>query len=157
MTKRRDIYAEVPPNLRDADDALYRYGRWAKDRARLYRCGSIERNYQAPPDDLDREPKPMLMHVDEAMACQRALSKVPDRERIVLAILYVPHRLPADLRLKRLRIPPLLSRERHILGLRMFDNSLRWVYCRPADRDTLRAHAMTQAAAPVEQASLVLA
>lgn len=122
MVRPQQLYAHIPVELRRADDLLHRYGRWAKDRLRLYRCGSAERAYRSPPDDRDREPKPILMHVDQAMACQRALARVPELERVVLAVLYVPHRVPVDLRLRRLRIPPLVSRERHLRGLRMFDN-----------------------------------
>jgi hypothetical protein len=151
---RPDLYGHVPPDLIGADDALHKYGRWAKDRMRLHRCGSAERSYRSPPDEKDREPRAILMHIDQAMNCQRALARVPERERVVLAVLYVPHRMPVELRLKRLRIPPALSRERHILGLRMFDNMLKWVYSRSAKGDTLRAHAITQAQAPAGTACL---
>lgn len=137
VKSNRDIAADIPPRLREADDILHRYGRWAKDRIRLHRCGSAERAYRAPQDDIDREPKPVLMHIDMAMACQRALARVPERERIVLSILYVPHRLPAQVLLNRMRIPPRLSRERHVQGLRMFDNLFGMLYSRPhrADRE----------------------
>lgn len=127
-----DIAAEIPHRLRDADDLLHRYGRWAKDRLRLYRCGSAERAYRAPLDDEDRDEqgKPVLMHVDLAMACQRALARVPEKERVVLAILYIPKRKPPELQLRLLRIPPRLSQERHILGLTMFDNRVKSLYSR---------------------------
>ena len=58
----------------------------------------------------------------DALAVQRALAKVPEVERVVLAVLYIPNRLPAVVRLAKMRVPPLLSRERHIRGLRMFYN-----------------------------------
>lgn len=119
-----DIAAPIPPRLRYADDLLHRYGRWAKDRVRLHSCGSAERAYRPPWNECDREPKPILMHVDLAMACQRALAVVPERERLVLTVLYVPRRKPAELQLRLLRIPPRLCQERHIAGLTMFDNRI---------------------------------
>lgn len=151
MSRPLDIAAEIPHGLRDADDLLYRYGRWAKDRIRLRSCGSAERAYRPPPNDLDREPKPVLMHIDLAMACQRALARVPERERVVLTVLYVPRRIPAEVQLRLMRIPPRLSKERHILGLRMFDNRMKTVYCAPPVTETARADATRQPAAPVER------
>ena len=120
--KLHDICASIPQDLKPADDLLHKYGRWCKDRARLHRCGSAERMYRAPQDDIDREPRPVLMHIDQAMACQRALYRVPEQERMVLTVLYVPRRIPVEVLLRRLRIPPRLSQERHLRGLRMFAN-----------------------------------
>ncbi len=131
MSARRDIYAEIPPRLLEADDLLHRYGRWAKDRIRLHSCGSAERAYRPPWNEHDREPRVILMHIDLAMACQRALARVPERERVVLTVLYVPRRVPANVQLNRLRIPPRLSRERHLCGLAMFDNLVGLLYSRP--------------------------
>jgi hypothetical protein len=56
-----------------------------------------------------------------------------------------------------LRIPPRLSQERHLLGLRMFDNRMNWVYFVPPVTKTASADAPRQPAAPVETASLELA
>ena len=64
----------------------------------------------------------MLQHIDEALACQRTLAKVPELERKVLTILYVPQRLPIEAQLRLAHIPPRLCQERHLRGLRMFDN-----------------------------------
>lgn len=120
-----NIAADIPPSLRGADELLHRYGRWAMDRARKNKCGSLESNY-APTKgeafDDRREPREELMHVDAAMVCQRALARVPDKERVVLAIIYVPRKLPPQAQLRMLRIPPRLSQERHLLGLKMFAN-----------------------------------
>lgn len=141
----QDIYGTVPHSLRDADDMLHRYGRWCKDRLRLHRCGSAERAYRAPQDDLDREPRPVILHIDLVTACRRALAKVPEKERVILAILYVPKRIPAHVQLRLMRIPPRLSQERHILGLRMFDNRMKTVYSAPPDTTSARRHATRQA------------
>lgn len=148
MKSNRDIAADIPPRLREADDILHRYGRWAKDRIRLHRCGSAERAYRAPPDDLDREPKPILMHIDMAMACQRALYRVPQCERVVLSILYVPRRWPPEVQLRRMRIPPRVSRERHLAGLTMFANRLQWP---PPDTESEHADALWQPRASAER------
>lgn len=151
----RDIYAQVPPDLLHADDALHRYGRWAKDRMRLHRCGSAERSYRSPPNDLDREPRAILMHIDEAMACQRALARVPEKQRLVLSILYVPRRLPATVQLRIMRVPPVLSRERHILGLRMFDNRMKWLYSPAPGTVPASRHAFWQAESSARQIAVV--
>ena len=46
--------------------------------------------------------------------------RVPDQERVVLTILYVPQRMPLEQQLRLLRVPPRLCRERHQRGLQMF-------------------------------------
>jgi hypothetical protein len=120
--RKSDIAAPIPPSLSDADELLRRYGRWAMNRNRKHQCGSAEGNYRSPPNDDDREPREMLMTMLDALQCQRALSRVPDPQRIVLAILYVPQRLPPAVQLRMLHIPPKLSQERHLDGLRMFRN-----------------------------------
>lgn len=146
-----NICADIPSDLRHADDLLHLYGRWAKDRLRLHRCGSAEREYRAPQDDKDREPKPVLMHIDLAMACQRSLAKVPEQERIVLTLLYVPQRFPVELMLRRKRIPPRLVQERHILGLRMFANRMKAVTLRSPETISVHRVAYRQARASLEQ------
>lgn len=117
-----DIAAKIPHNLRDADELLHRYGRWAMHRHKKQHCGSAEGRYTIPPNDDDREPREQIMGTVDALVCQRALARVPDKERVVLAILYVPQRLPAEVQLRLLRIPPRLSQDRHLLGLRAFWN-----------------------------------
>lgn len=120
-----DIAAPIPPSLREADRLLHEYGQWAKDRPRLYGCGSIERNYvptKGEAFEIRREPRPVYLHIDVAMRCQRALTRVPEKERVVLTILYVPQRRPAIALMRMARIPPRLSQERHLDGLRMFNN-----------------------------------
>ena len=125
MALKQNLAAEIPLDLREADELLAKYGRWAKDRRRYERCGSAEGAYKAPPNDDDRQPKMLTLTLSEAMACQRALAGVPQAERIVLGVLYIPRKVPVEVQLRRLNVPPRLSRERHLSGLRMWWNRLR--------------------------------
>jgi hypothetical protein len=125
---KQDYTCEIPESLRTADELLTQYGFWARDRYRRHRCGSAEGKYRSFQDDEDRSPPPLLLHIDMAMKCQRTLARVPERERTVLAILYVPQRLPIEAQLRIKLIPPRLCRERQLLGLRMFENIFR-TYC----------------------------
>ena len=117
-----NLVQELPLDLKDADERLTRYGRWAMDRQRRRSCGSAEGRYRSFQDDEDRAPREMLQHIDEALACQRALARVPELERRVLGILYVPTKLSVEVQLRLAFIPPRLCQERHLRGLRMFDN-----------------------------------
>lgn len=114
--------ADIPEGLVDVHERLERYGRWAMDRHRRQRCGSAEGRYRSNQDDQDRSPQEVLLHVDEALTCQRALARVPELERKVLTILYVPQRMAIEMQLRLAQIPPRLCQERHLRGLRMFDN-----------------------------------
>ena len=119
---KHNIAAEIPFNLQEADERLMRYGRWAMERLRRRSCGSAEGRYRSFQDDEDRAPREMLQHIDEALACQRALARVPELERRVLGILYVPTKLPVEVQLRLAFIPPRLCQERHLRGLRIFEN-----------------------------------
>ena len=125
-----NIAATIPLELRDADELLYRYGRWAMHRHKKQHCGSAEGRYAIPPNDDDREPREVILSTPDAMQCQRALSRVPEINRVVLVILYVPQRIPPEVALRRLHIPPRLSQERHRIGLVMFRNLHRVLSCR---------------------------
>ena len=120
--------AEIPESLVEANQRLERYGRWAMDRNRRQRCGSAEGRYRSTQDDQDRAPSEVLMHIDEALACQRALARVPELERKVLTILYVPQRMSIEMQLRLAHIPARLCQERHLRGLRMFENLFRQCY-----------------------------
>lgn len=144
-----DIAAEIPPALRQADETLAQYGRWATTHggrgsrpATLDRCYIREADRRESLEAFQRRrehvPDDPLMPTPEALVAQRALARVPDVERIVLAILYIPGRLPPQAQLRILRIPPQLSRVRHLAGLRMFDN-----LCRIAALDACRYTAAT--------------
>lgn len=122
MRKLVNITAEIPDRLREADEALHRYGRWAMDRFKPQRCASAEGHYKIPPGEADRSPRELILPAPDAMAIHRALIRVPDKERIILHVIYVPKRQPPDMQLRLLRIPPQLSQIRHMDGLRMFNN-----------------------------------
>lgn len=120
--------ANIPESLVEANDRLERYGRWAMDRNRRQRCGSAEGRYRSTQDDQDRAPSEVLMHIDEALACQRALARVPELERKVLGIIFIPQRMSVEMQLRLAHIPARLCQERHLRGLRMFDNIFKSTY-----------------------------
>lgn len=122
---RRQIAADIPSDLAEADDLLMRFGRWAMDRQRFHHCGSAEGHYRAPPGDADREPREVLLPTADVVIVNRALLGVPDRERIILHVLYVPKRQSAQAQLRLMRVPPTLARDRHLRGLRFFWNGYR--------------------------------
>jgi len=125
-TALENFCADIPPTLHEADEILTSYGRWASDRGRSTRtCGSAEGDYRpSGRDALDarREASEITLTVEQRVASQRALARVPEVNRIVLAVLYVPRPQPVGLQLRRLRIPARLSAERHLSGLRMWWN-----------------------------------
>lgn len=117
------IAGDIPDSLKDADETLTHYGRWAASRLRRRTCGSAEGAYRAAPTDEDRAPRYLGLTNQHAMAAQRALARVPTLQRVVLVALYIPQRLPAEAQLRMLGVPPRLSRERHLSGLIMFRNN----------------------------------
>lgn len=129
---QQDFAAVVPEPLREADEVLTAYGIWATKRRGRGGPDTLDRWFNRsadPSESLDafirrREhvPAPRVMSTPDALIAQRALARVADQERVVLAILYVPERLPPARQFLILRIPPQLSRTRHLAGLRMFDN-----------------------------------
>lgn len=125
------VAAEVPAGLLWADELLTRYGRWAVQRGRGGRtCGSAEGAYRAPARDADdarRTPALQGMGAAEAMTVQRALIRVPDRERVALHVLYVPSRTPINAQLRLLQLTPRDVRQRHATGLLMFANLYRMI------------------------------
>jgi hypothetical protein len=133
------FYAQIPAQLEQADAVLTQYGRWAAARsAKSGTCGSVERAYCAPSRNYEerRDPREALMPALEAVRAQRAFIAVPDLERAVLSVLYVPRRQPVEQQLRLLRVAPRQCRERHAAGLRMFHNL--WLL---ADRAALRSEA----------------
>ena len=120
MSQRHQIAADIPNELAEADELLRKYGRSVMDRYKKQHCASAECHYSIPPNDDDREPREVLLSVGDVTLVQRALIEVPEIFRQVLQILYVPKRLPAEAQLRRLQIPPKLSAERHLEGLRLF-------------------------------------
>lgn len=120
---REQIYADLPQELRQAEELLKAYGRWAKDRHKPHTCGSAEGRYK--PEEEEEKPAPKdegIPKPDEVVKISRALLAVPELERQVLMALYVPRREPVMAWLRRHKIPPRVSRERHAAGVRMFWN-----------------------------------
>lgn len=120
-----EIAAPIPPELRAADELLTQYGRWARmGRGGARGCGSAERHYRAPAGEVleaRREAVDVGMSTPDAIKCQKALARIPEPERIVLQVLYVPQRCPAHVQFRILRIHPTDSQARHLRGLTMFD------------------------------------
>jgi hypothetical protein len=141
---KENISAEIPPHLSEDDDALTRYGRWASDRHTRRRCGSAERDYRPAgweAVDRRRSPPPLGLSYEDLMSCQRALARVPDLERIILSVLYIPRRIPAEAQLRIMRIPARLSQARHIAGLRIFSTMRRVLHCAPPDAASVNRQA----------------
>jgi hypothetical protein len=132
FARPQEIAAEVPSDLLRADFLLRQYGIWASTGRRNVAPGTLDRMYRRESDGREsreayRErcaevPRDPIMTTPDALAVHRALVRVADDERMVLQILYVPQRVAPQHQLRILRIPPLVSRERHLGGLRQFDN-----------------------------------
>jgi hypothetical protein len=125
--KREDLYSVIPAWLSFADEALAKYGRWAMDRNRIHTCGSAEGRYvpelqRGEALEFRREARESIIPTPDALKIHRALLAVPELQRKVLHILYVPQRMPIPQQLRLARIPPKLCQERHRQGLQMFAN-----------------------------------
>ena len=93
---KRDLNLAVPIELRQAEELLGKYGRWAQDRYKKQRCASAEGRYIPPPTrsvDCD-EPLEPLMADWCARHVQLALQTVPMQWRRVLQSFYIPQRRP---------------------------------------------------------------
>ncbi len=124
--------ADIPPELARADDLLTQYGRWATSYGARKVAPTLDRMFIREADRKEsleayqrrraHVPGEALMPTPDAMNVQRALARVPDVERIVLCMLYIPRRQPVHVQVAALRITPSLCRIRHLSGLRMFKN-----------------------------------
>lgn len=121
-----NLTSPIPEHLKYAEERLERYGRWAADRPQIKTCGSAEGRYKIPQDDLDRQPK-TSSPIDEMMQCQRALAAVRKEERQVLAILYIPRKVPIEAQIRMFKLDKRMFPERHISGLKQFDILLKTV------------------------------
>lgn len=120
-----DFSADIPPALHEADDILTRYGKWAAQGRAVRTCGSAEGDYRPGGGEAlasRREAADSPLSQDQRLAAQRALARVPEIERVVLAVLYVPARGSIGARLRAMGVPPRLSQERHLNGLRIWWN-----------------------------------
>lgn len=118
--KRDNIDLSVtPPDLREAEELLIRYGLWAQDRYKKRRCASAEGQYRAPPTPGE-EPMPVLMADFAAMDVQRALQVVPRQYSRVLAAVYIP-KAESELSARlRMGIKRRLWHDSRVQGLRLF-------------------------------------
>lgn len=118
---------EIPQDLKQADELLDKFGRWAQDRYRKQRCASAEGLYKIP--DIYRDYVPESLIADHiAMDMHRALLLVPLRYRRILFAHYIPQRLPPDAQRRAMRIPQKLWDADLIAGIRMFWNCYRLHY-----------------------------
>lgn len=122
MSKREQIYSDIPEELSEAEDLLCEYGRWARGGGGgPAGCGSAERMYRSKQDDEDRRPssvQPPRVRIDKI---NRALQQVPERWRLMLMWVYVSG--PLTVKLRAARIPARTARELHLEGVRMFWNN----------------------------------
>lgn len=115
----RQLYADLPAELLEADDILRRYGRWARGGSGAARCGSAEGNYRAPQDDEDRQPSEPVMVVNDVERVRKALGSLPMMTLLVIQWLYVkPAGMQANMR--KHGIQPRHMRERHLEGVQGF-------------------------------------
>ncbi len=119
----RQLYADLPTDLQDADEILRRYGRWAMDRFRPQRCASAEGAYRPPQNDDDRQPREVLMATADVDRARNALRGMLTVNRTVVLWLYVPDGESLYAKMRRCGVPPRVMRERHLAGVREFWNA----------------------------------
>lgn len=117
----------VPPDLREADALLVRYGKWAQDRYQKRRCASAEGRYIAPPTPGEAPMVPFMSDFN-AMKVQHALQVVPMQYRRVLQAFYIPQAKPHHAVRRELRIGAALWERSRLEGLRQFWNIYRLRY-----------------------------
>lgn len=132
MPETLEVFAaDVPADLRDADDALNEYGRWATSRGGRKGPNTLDRAYLREADHREsleawlrrraHVPGKPLMSTPAALRVQRALAQVDTGPRKALIALYIPAWPPLPVRLRKLDISPRQCREWHLEGLRLFD------------------------------------
>lgn len=117
---RRDpLPVSVPVELRQAEELLERYGKWAQDRYKKQRCGSAEGDYK-PPAVYSRDDEPMEPFIADwhAMQVQGTLQAVPMQWRRVLLAYYIPQRTPWQA--MRRMMGSKTWHESHVSGVRDF-------------------------------------
>jgi len=115
----RQLYADLPAELHEADEILNSYGRWANRGGGGARCGSAEGMYRAPQDDEDRKPRMPLMAPLEVDRCREALGTLPMMTLLVIQWLYVDTS-GLHAKMRKHGIQPRHMRERHLDGVRLF-------------------------------------
>ena len=118
----------IPPDLREADETMVRYGRWAQDRYQKQHCASVEHKYRPPKQWEEEEKQEPFIPAFKAMEVQHALVKVPMQYRRVMQAHYIPQRLPPEALRRMYRLSPRTWDASNLLGLRMFWNIYRLHY-----------------------------
>lgn len=121
---KRDLEISISPELRQADELLERYGKWAQDRYQKRRCGSAEGRYIAPPTPGEVPMVPFMSDFN-AMKVQQALQVVPMQYRRVLQAFCIPQAKPHHAVRRELRIGVTLWERSRLEGLRQFWNIYR--------------------------------
>lgn len=119
MSGRDSFTTGMPADLREAEQMLERYGKWAQDRYQKRRCASAEGKYVPPPTRDDELMTPFMADFD-ALKVQHALQVVPMQYRRVLQAYYIPKREPHHAVRRRLDIKPKLWEQSRVEGLRQF-------------------------------------
>lgn len=119
---RRDLNLTVPVELRQAEELLEKYGRWAQDRYRKQRCASAEGRYQPPPGHGAHDEEPMMPFIPDwsARQVQLALQDVPMQFRRVLFAIYIPQKEHPNSARRRIGMSNRDWNEGRIRGLRSF-------------------------------------
>ena len=151
---KRNQHNGIPADLRQADELIERYGRWAQDRFKKQRCASAEGKYVPPPPKVrDKDDKPMepLMPEWSAMNVQRALQVVPKQFRMVLFAIYVPQKEHPMAARRRMRITAEQWERSWIEGLRKFWAIYYSRHLRPLTKGAITAPILrdTKSCAPV--------
>ena len=126
---KRDLNLNVPLDLRQADELLEKFGRWAQDRNKKQRCASAEGNYRPPPV-AGRGEEPLIPFIPDwnARQVQLALQVVPMQYRRVLHAIYIPQKEHPMAARRRYRIRADLWDRSRLEGLRQFWNVYRLRY-----------------------------
>lgn len=128
---KKTMQSQLPPDLRQADELLEKYGRWAQDRWKKQRCASAEGRYEAPRvrrNDPDDEPMEPFIPDWSARQIQLALQVVPMQFRRVLFAIYIPQKEHPMAARRRMRLKPDVWEGSRIEGLRYFWNVYRLRY-----------------------------
>ena len=130
---RRDLNLNVPQELRQADELLEKYGRWAQDRYKKQRCASAEGKYQSPPQVARVDDEPLIPFIPDwnARQVQLALQVVPMQFRRVLFAIYIPQKEHPNSARRRLGVSNGDWNEGRLHGLRAFWSIYSARYLRP--------------------------
>lgn len=116
----RQLYADLPQELHEADQILKRYGNWARPKLKYEHCGSAEGRYVPPPNDDDRTPKSEIMSRIELDKIRACLGTLPMMTLMIVNLLYANSTSRIQSQMRKHKMQPHHMRERHIEGVRLF-------------------------------------